>query len=1156
MLNYDNIFTKIAQALLADYSSVYYVNADTCEYIWYSNDPTFHSLKLETSGDDFFSDLVRDADKVIYEEDKHIFTEDMSREKLLTQMKNGSMQKIEYRLMIDGEPVYHCLSLIRGLNDTTNYFILGVKNIDIFVKERIAAEKAERESLTYNQIAGSLAEHYDTLYYINMETNEYFEYSSTDVYKSLAIPVTGFDFFAESRKNIRKYAHPDDVEKVLHVFDKLTMLKNLKDTNTFTLCYRLMVGGNVMNIRASQIWASDKKHAIVCIENINAEVNTENELIESRRKSETYGRIAESLASQYDVIYFVDSSTGQYREFTSKNIYGNSPINEEGKDFFNDVIRNAQTLVHPKDRERLLSVVTKDYIVSALESKKLLSMDYRLIINGKPQYTRLTVMWSNDRIHFIIGVENIDDEVKRENEQVKALNQANELARRDGLTGTKNKIAYKELEALTNQKIDNGTIAPFALVVCDINNLKMINDTAGHKAGDDYIRSASRLICNVFTHSPVFRIGGDEFAAFLGSGDYSSKELLLERLRDQVLVNIKNNDGPVLASGMAVYVPEKDRSFADVFQRADSTMYDNKTQLKAGIFENMNTFGTMTAADMNVLDTLFDALELTAEGSYVFLCNMRCNYSRWSKAAVDCFGLPSEYMYDAGSVWEERIHPDDRDIYATSIGDIFSGNASSHDMQYRARKLNGTYDVCTCRGMVLRDLNGKPEWFAGIIRNHGIQGHIDTLTGLRNQYGFFEDLQSNMLKHKEIRAVMIVISKFSEINEVYGYQFGNMVLQKFGRYLFEQVGSDGSAYRLDGTKFAVLTRTLNSEDIRQKYEDMRNYFRKGFSIDGKFVMLDLSAGMLSVDNYDIDFQTVYACLNFAYSESKIRQQGDLVEFYNDLNDHNRQRIEKLYAIRASITQNFKGFYLLYQPVVDASSEKLIGAEALLRWKSDEYGMVPPDHFIPILEKDPLFCELGQWILRTAINGAKLIMEEHPEFVINVNLSYTQLEKPDFVDMVLRTLREEAFPPEHLCMEITERCRLLDMYLLKNVIINLRGHGIQIALDDFGTGFSSIGLVKNLPFDTIKIDRSFVLKIEEDQKERELVKSFAGVATTFGAKVCVEGIETEGMKAILQQYNIQSFQGYFYGKPLEIRDFLLWDHEQLEKKKKAAKQNKK
>ena len=126
MFSNDNVFYKIAEALLVDYSSVYYVNAITNEYQWYSVDPEFHSLHIEQGGEDFFKNIIRDVDKVVYEEDKHIFLEDFKKEKLLSDVKKGSMQSIEYRLMIDGQPVYHTLRLIRGLNDDEDFFILGV----------------------------------------------------------------------------------------------------------------------------------------------------------------------------------------------------------------------------------------------------------------------------------------------------------------------------------------------------------------------------------------------------------------------------------------------------------------------------------------------------------------------------------------------------------------------------------------------------------------------------------------------------------------------------------------------------------------------------------------------------------------------------------------------------------------------------------------------------------------------------------------------------------------------------------------------------------------------------------------------------------------------------------------------------------------------
>ena len=1140
------IFNKIAEALLIDYTSVYYVNAVTNEYVWYSADNDFHSLCIEQSGEDFFVNLARDAEKVIYKEDLHIFTRDITKEKLLAQMKRGGMQNIEYRLMIDGKPVYHTLRLIRGPRKGDAYFILGVLNIDEEVRRRQNEEKLEKERHIYNQITESLAEHFDTLYYVDTENDNYFEVSSSDVYKSMEINPAGSNFFSESKKNLNKFLHPDDRERIMPLFTKKVMLENLKNVRTFPLTYRLVINEKVMNVRCSQIWASDKRHIIVCIENINDEVSAQKELMESKRKSITYGQIAESLASHYDVIYYIDSVNGGYAEFTANSIYGSLEVLEEGNDFFSEAQRNIEQIVFPDDKDRILTVISKDYLISALEDKKQFAADYRLVVDGKTQYTRMTVTWAGDKVHLIIGVENIDEEIKREKEQIRALNQANELARRDELTGTRNKTAYHELEQRIQQNIDDGIeVFEFAIIVCDINGLKQVNDTKGHKAGDEYIRSASRLICHIFSHSPVFRIGGDEFVVFIAGDAFADRELLFDTLHKHVLENIKKREGAIIAAGMATFEEGADIKISDVFNRADSKMYENKKRLKelALIEESSdqeNVLIPITDERQRQLDSFFEALSMVAGGAHIFVCDMKHDYSRWSKSAVDYFGMPSEYMYNAGVKWGEHLHPDDRDIYLKNNARLFKGGVKTHDMQYRVKKENGDYDVCTCRGVIVRDKDNLPDYFCGTIRNHSILGELDTLTGLRNQYGFFEDIQSALSARQTFHIILIGISKFSEINEIYGYGFGNRILQRFGRFLFEKIGNDGAAYRLDGTKFAIISSTRTLDESERRYGRLRALWRAGTLVEDKSVILDLNAGFLTVDNFNVDHRTVYACLNYAYSESKLRRHGDLVEFRNNIGDDNKHRLEKLHAIRASIMQKYKGFYLLYQPVVDSQSEKLIGAEALLRWRSDEYGMVPPDHFIPLLEKDPLFPELGEWIIKTALSDAKKIIEHQPDFMINVNLSYTQLEKPDFVDMVRRLLDESGYAAEHLCFEITERCRLLDMELLKNITVNLRGRGIKIALDDFGTGFSSVGIVKNLPFDYIKIDRSFVRRIEEDKKERELIKSIAWVASTFGAEVCIEGIETEGMKDILQSYNVHSFQGYYYAKPLPFDDFIKWN----------------
>ncbi|MBR4777046.1 MAG: EAL domain-containing protein [Lachnospiraceae bacterium] len=537
------------------------------------------------------------------------------------------------------------------------------------------------------------------------------------------------------------------------------------------------------------------------------------------------------------------------------------------------------------------------------------------------------------------------------------------------------------------------------------------------------------------------------------------------------------------------------------------------------------------------LDSVFDAFSIVADDTYVFLCDMRYDYSRWSKALVETFGLPSEYMYEAGKIWEEHIHPDDRQAYKDGIDAIFSGEQAGHDIQYRAKLPNGEYAMCTCRGLVIKDENGNPEYFGGAIRNHSQKKQIDNVTGLRNQYGFFADLSSYIRNKTPIHIGMTGIAKLTEINEVYGYDVGNKILQNVGRYLMDKVTNRGGTYRLDGSRFAIITTVQTEQEFADQYEKFRSHYRKGVHIDDMDILLELQAGMLSLNDFNVDTETVYSCLTYAYQQSKLKKHGDLVKFKNDMMGHNRQTLAKLHAIRASIAQDFAGFFLLYQPIVDASTEKLLGVEALLRWKNAEYGVVPPDMFIPFLETDPIFPVLGEWIIETALRDTKRLIEYVPDAIVHINLSYSQMEKAGFSDTIWNLLDKVEFAPNQLSLEITERCRLLDMDLLRNVIVTLRAGGVRIALDDFGTGFSSLGLVKNLPFDTIKIDRSFVQHIETDEREKKLLNNCTDLAGNFGADVCVEGVETSGMRDIIKDYGIHSFQGYYYSKPISIDELL-------------------
>ena len=1121
-------FGEIAFALASDYDSIYVIDADDDSYVEYLPKGDDKELVVRDYGDNFYEAVKKNCPEQVYPEDQAYFLESFKKENVTEILRTGKSFSLNYRLVIDGEPLYYYLKTIKGIG---NKVIIGVRNIDAQKRRELESDTKIR---TYGQIAEALASRYEVIYYINISKNNYTQYSHSDEFAKLGTTKEGKDFFEDAAKDIKKYVHPEDVDRVLHVMEKETFIKNLEASGYFTANYRQLIGSEIQYVSMFVVKPKNvNNHVVMGVLNIDAQVKKEQSIIE---KTQVFDEIANALATRYEVIYHVNIINNNYSEYSVSEKYSKLDVGVKGSNFFIDTQENMKRDIYPEDYAYMQKSMEKKTLLKNLSESGKIFLNYRLMLDGRPQHVTLfAVRPKEDSEHIIIAVANVDAAKRKEKEFEAAIDSAMDMANRDALTGVKNLYAYtsvsKQLdETISNEDVEEGK---FSIVVFDINGLKQVNDTYGHSAGDDYIKTACEIICDIYKHSPVFRIGGDEFVVILKGGDYNKRDELFEIFKEKQYEN-RVKGIVTLAGGMSDYRKEIDNCVQDVFRRADNLMYANKKRFKEG----KGTEGGKNyypESRRYKLDKLFNAFSIVAEGTYVYLCDMKYDVSRWSKNAVAAFGLPDEYMFNAAGIWEKRIHPDDIEVYHAEIDNIFQGNSTGHDMQYRAKKLDGEYVICTCRGTVLIDESGEPEYFAGSIRNQSVREDIDSLTGLSNQYGFLEVIKENMLREKDMNITLLGIGKFAEFNEVYGYNFGNKILQKFSRLLYEYVANTGSVFRMDGTKFAIISYTFESDEIRKRYENFRRVCRTEFVVDGRNIILDLNAGHISVKSFDVDSQTVYACLSYAYSESKLHKQGDMVRFMNEPNTENAERIEQLHYIRGSIMKDYEGFYLLYQPVVDSKTEKLIGAEALIRWKSERYGTVPPDKFIPLLERDPLFPELGEWILEKSLVDAKRIMEKVPEFVVNVNLSYTQLEKGGFVDMVLRKLKEQNFPPNHLCLEITERCRLLDMGILKNVIDNLRSYGVKIALDDFGTGFSSIGLVKNLPFDTIKIDRSFVTKIEEDEKEKALVENFVNVATTFGAKVCIEGIETEGMKEILQKYRVESFQGYYYAKPLSVSE---------------------
>jgi EAL domain-containing protein (putative c-di-GMP-specific phosphodiesterase class I) len=537
------------------------------------------------------------------------------------------------------------------------------------------------------------------------------------------------------------------------------------------------------------------------------------------------------------------------------------------------------------------------------------------------------------------------------------------------------------------------------------------------------------------------------------------------------------------------------------------------------------------------IDSLYHALSILANGAYTYVTHIESNWTRWSKEAVDYFDLPEEYMQDALTCWMKKIHPEDRLGFEERVRGLFDGVGAYHNEQYRVKNKGGQYVVCTCRGVVLCDEHGKPSFFGGVVRNNDALSYFDDVTNTRSLYGFMDDLRSSTWKGEKLQVMMLGLSEFSHLNEIYGYTFGNRVLQEFAKMIKVEAFDMGEWYRMDGTKFAIVCKNATSEDLKNLYKRIQYNCIHDLIVDGQHVVLSFVAGAINLERFDVSVETVYSCLRFAYYESKINHLGELYVLKNSVSEDKRFAIERLNVIRNSIVNNCEGFFLCYQPIVDAETEMITGAESLIRWKNDEYGIVSPLEFVEVLERDNLFPELGRWILRTALKDAKKFLRRYPGFVVNVNLSYTQLENRDFVEDVLAILKETGYPPQNLCLEITERCRMLDISLLKEIFTVLREHGVKVALDDFGTGFSSLGILRELPVSTVKIDRSFVINIEKDSSDQNTVRFISELANSFSSSVTAEGIETAEMRDYLLRFKIKSLQGYYYSKPLPVKEFM-------------------
>lgn len=538
------------------------------------------------------------------------------------------------------------------------------------------------------------------------------------------------------------------------------------------------------------------------------------------------------------------------------------------------------------------------------------------------------------------------------------------------------------------------------------------------------------------------------------------------------------------------------------------------------------------------LDDQFDAFTMLSAGNYVSLYDIQGHLTRYTPAAVELFGLPGEYIQDGAYNWNDWVHPEDLAYYQNVMSGLITGERLTYDLSYRARLRDGSYGMFRFVGAVIRDDDGKPSMVGGIIINEGLVENTDPITVLRNQYGFFADLTAMLKTGQDCVILLIGINRLSHINGEHGYSYGNRILQQVGLQIQEITGQSGIVYRMDGSKFAVVAKNLSEEDAADLYDRIRRKLRNDISIDGVRQTLLISGGLFLVHDRTMNDRTIYTCLKYAYRESKEKKHGALVVFNPSAKSDTDDTLSLLERIRSCMIEECQDFYLEYQPVYRTGDRNMIGVEALIRFRDEEQGEILPERFMPVLEQDFAFEELGIWIMRRAMTDGRKLLETNPELVLGINIAPSQLEDEYFAGIVSEVAQQTRFPLRNLCLELTRGCRFLEMELIRERVAELQEQGVRVLIDDFGSGFGSLEILRELRVDYVKFDMKFVREIEQNETDRMDLRNLCELASVHGPVICVKGVETEKMTELLEDFPITSMQGFYFSRPMAAEKLVL------------------
>ncbi len=437
---------------------------------------------------------------------------------------------------------------------------------------------------------------------------------------------------------------------------------------------------------------------------------------------------------------------------------------------------------------------------------------------------------------------------------------------------------------------------------------------------------------------------------------------------------------------------------------------------------------------------------------------------------------------------------------------------------------------------VITDITEKKKYQKKIE----FQANNDFLTGLYNRRRSEEDLALCIQEAEENDtngAVMFIdLDNFKHINDGLGHQYGDILLRMVSNGLQNIDGVYGNCYRLGGDEFLILVRPEHYDKMDNILNSIQELFSKPWYLNDTEYFCTMSMGVVRFPRDGSNVNDLVKKADIAMYDAKNSGKNGY-KFYNfgeEKVTYERLDIEK--NMRLAVALGCDEFEIYLQPMIDIETGKCVGGEALLRWNNSNLGFIMPGEFIPLAEHLGLIVQIGEYVLEKACEINRRWSDMGYDMKINVNLSVIQLLQNDIVEVIDNIVKKSGINPSKLVLEITENFAINDMSRMKRIINNIRTLGIKVALDDFGIGYSSLSYIKEMNFDTIKVDRAFIRDINTDTYSKSFVRLISELSKELGINLCVEGVETKKQLNLLKAMNVEMVQGFYFGKPMPLSKF--------------------